>query len=399
MLNDDPNPEDDSGHGTHKAGVVGAALQQRHRRGGHLLGGQDTAGKGAQLQRRRPGLRHRPGHHLRRRRGRQGDQHELRQLHLLPIAGRCRPLRLRRRAPCWWPPRATPPRWITPSSIPAAYPQVLAVAATDEDDKVADFSQHHSYVGISAPGVHIVSTFWRDAGYGSYVSSSGTSDAAPHVSGLAALIWSVNPGLTTSPGEEDHPGHGRRPGRARQRRILRKRAASTPTRPSWPLGPASRRPPRHRFPPPPRRSATPGPAPAPATLPRTVWYFAEGSTAAPFDLWLLIQNPNAAAATAKVSYMKGDGSVQMQEVWLPPVSRKSIYVNQLIPDAELSMKVESRRPGVRGAGHVLRQGRPRRRGGHLALHAAGTWPRAAPGRASTAGSCCRTPWSSLPTPP
>jgi hypothetical protein len=79
----------------------------------------------------------------------------------------------------------------------------------------------------------------------------------------------------------------------------------------------------------------------PAVLPRTVWYFAEGSTAPPFDLWLLIQNPNMSAVTAIVTYMKGDGSRHVQQVWLPPISRRSIFVNQVVPNAEISMKVEA----------------------------------------------------------
>lgn len=218
---------------------------------------------------------------------------------------------------------------------PAAFDQVLAVGATDESDKVADFSQHHSYVGVSAPGVHIVSTFWRGAGYGSYVSASGTSSAAPHVSGLAALILSANPALTNTqirqiiestaddlgaPGKDDYYGVGRIDAR---RALLAARPGTAPT--ANPVLPAP----------------IPAPAPTPVALPGTVWYFAEGSTASPFDLWLLLQNPNAGPVAAKVTYMKVDGSQQTQELVLPATSRKSIYVNQVVPNAEVSMKVES----------------------------------------------------------
>ncbi len=76
---------------------------------------------------------------------------------------------------------------------PAAGERVLAVAATDEDDERPAFSNHGPAVDIAAPGVDIYSTWWRLDGY---YTESGTSMAAPHVSGLAALLWSVNPFLT-----------------------------------------------------------------------------------------------------------------------------------------------------------------------------------------------------------
>ena len=73
---------------------------------------------------------------------------------------------------------------------PAAYESVLAVAATDQNDQVAYFSNRGSQVDVAAPGVEIYSTWpWRDG----YFTKSGTSMAAPHVSGVAALIWSKQP--------------------------------------------------------------------------------------------------------------------------------------------------------------------------------------------------------------
>lgn len=75
---------------------------------------------------------------------------------------------------------------------PAACEHVLAVAATDTEDRRAGFSNHGPQVDVAAPGVDIYSTWYR----GNYFTKSGTSMAAPHVSGLAALVWSVRPYFT-----------------------------------------------------------------------------------------------------------------------------------------------------------------------------------------------------------
>jgi subtilisin family serine protease len=75
---------------------------------------------------------------------------------------------------------------------PAKYASVIAVAATDKNNKRASFSSTGPAVEISAPGVSINSTLFN----GGYGTMSGTSMASPHVAGVAALTWAANKGLT-----------------------------------------------------------------------------------------------------------------------------------------------------------------------------------------------------------
>jgi hypothetical protein len=77
---------------------------------------------------------------------------------------------------------------------PAAYDEVIAVTSTDIDDQKAPSSNYGDWVELAAPGVNIFTTIW-DTTY-KYEYASGTSVACPHVSGLAALIWSEFPNVT-----------------------------------------------------------------------------------------------------------------------------------------------------------------------------------------------------------
>jgi subtilisin family serine protease len=81
-----------------------------------------------------------------------------------------------------------------PTNAPADCQSVLGVGATDAADRVAAFSERNATVDISAPGVHVLTTY-RDPGSGraGYAYLDGTSLSTPYVSGVAALLRSKHP--------------------------------------------------------------------------------------------------------------------------------------------------------------------------------------------------------------
>jgi thermitase len=81
-------------------------------------------------------------------------------------------------------------------NYPAAYPNVVSVAATDDNDQRASFSNANSDVEVAAPGVDVLSTY--GSGNTSYDTLSGTSMATPHASGTTAIIWDKYPTATAS---------------------------------------------------------------------------------------------------------------------------------------------------------------------------------------------------------
>lgn len=93
------------------------------------------------------------------------------------------------------------------ASYPAYYTNCIAVAATDQSDAKASFSNYGSWVDVAAPGVSILSTIPNHANYIStnylenkldYGSLNGTSMATPFVSGLAALVWATSYGTSNT---------------------------------------------------------------------------------------------------------------------------------------------------------------------------------------------------------
>ncbi|MBI2939481.1 MAG: hypothetical protein HYY04_03505 [Chloroflexi bacterium] len=78
--------------------------------------------------------------------------------------------------------------------------------------------------------------------------------------------------------------------------------------------------------------------------PNRTWLFAEGSTQNPFHTWLLLQNPNNQPATATITYLRVAAAPQVQILSLPPNSRTSIFVNQVLPNEAFSSRIDSDLP-------------------------------------------------------
>jgi subtilisin family serine protease len=82
----------------------------------------------------------------------------------------------------------------SPPLFPAADPSVIAVTATDADDRVFSASNRGAYISLAAPGVDLLVA----APSGGYQISSGTSLSAAEVSGIVALMLQRSPNLTVT---------------------------------------------------------------------------------------------------------------------------------------------------------------------------------------------------------
>jgi len=79
---------------------------------------------------------------------------------------------------------------------PAAYPETIAVGATDKFDLRAFYSSYGDHIDLVAPGSEIISTIPFQSPNYYYGYMSGTSMATPHVAGVLGLMRSMSPSKT-----------------------------------------------------------------------------------------------------------------------------------------------------------------------------------------------------------
>lgn len=75
--------------------------------------------------------------------------------------------------------------------FPANYPGVISVAGSNQSDRLYSWSEHGSWIAVSAPGCNVAPLL--HGGYGEFC---GTSSATPLVAGLAGIMVAAHPGAT-----------------------------------------------------------------------------------------------------------------------------------------------------------------------------------------------------------
>ena len=189
FVNDDPDPMDDQSHGTHVAGIVGARGNNRRGVSGvcwnvrlMALKSFDDRGSGSigtVLAAIHFAIRH--GANIINASWGQPERSETlreaiaeaRSLGILTVA-------------------AAGNEKSDLAPYPAAFPEVVTVAATEGHDLRANFSNYGPFVDVAAPGDTILSTVPGN----NFDAYSGTSMATPIVSGIAALVRARNPNAT-----------------------------------------------------------------------------------------------------------------------------------------------------------------------------------------------------------
>jgi subtilisin family serine protease len=279
FVNNDNDPSDDSGtvgHGTHVAGIAGAEANNRQGIAGIAWGSRLMAVKVLDASRNgtyyniAQGIRYAADEGAKIINLSLGASASSGQLLDVVNYARSRGVLL----------VAAAGNWNGGLLYPAAYPGVVAVGATDQWDVRWSSSNYGPNLALMAPGVHILSTalspFYDD-------SQTGTSLAAPHVSGVAALVWAANPALTAdqvteamtatamdlgSPGWDELYGWGRVDASAAVQWAIDHRPTATPTPTNTPT--PTRTPTSTRTSTPtrtPTATATPSVTPSPTSTP------------------------------------------------------------------------------------------------------------------------------------
>lgn len=166
---------------------------------------------------------------------------------------------------------------------PSSYDNVIAVGAITYQWQRWSLSNYGVNVDVMAPGSTVYSTYWQSGQTNSYRFMNGTSMAAPHVSGLVALMLSLNPSLTSEqvrsyleatatdmgdPGPDLYHGYGLVNAGAAVQALLPPTSTPTPTLTPTPI-PTDTPTPTPTFTPTPTPTSTPTPTntPTPTATP------------------------------------------------------------------------------------------------------------------------------------
>ena len=196
-------------------------------------------------------------------------------------------------------------------SYPAACDGVISVGATDDADRRASFSNYGDGLDIVAPGVSVYS----DYPAARYMSMSGTSMAAPQVSGAFALLRSYKPGLSGAEAEKRVLESARDLG-----------TAGYDSTYGWGLLQVD------------KALGLQPLTPAPNAF-NGGSYFAEGYTANGFDTYLLLENPASAASAAHLDFFGDQGPSAGLDLNIAPQSRVTLRLNDLVPPGDVAAKV------------------------------------------------------------
>ena len=78
-----------------------------------------------------------------------------------------------------------------------------------------------------------------------------------------------------------------------------------------------------------------------------IWYLAEGATQPGFEEWISLMNPGSKSSEVTITYMFKGGGTQVQKLRMPPTSRETVMVNNVVgPNKDVSAKIEASSPVI-----------------------------------------------------
>jgi len=197
-------------------------------------------------------------------------------------------------------------------NYPAACEGVIGVGATDEQDRPTAFSNQGEGLDLMAPGISILSGIPG----GEYTYMSGTSMAAPQVSGAFALLRSHYPDINVAETEQKLLASAYDLGSAGYDLIS-----------GWGLLQAH------------KALGIEDDDPSQGFDPGGDVYFAEGYTGNGFDTYILLENPDSEASSARLELFGRQGPFDAVDLGLAARSRLTINLNQVVPGEEVSARV------------------------------------------------------------